>query len=82
MWFTDFNRLVQHILENIPPTKRHRMLFKLTPFDVNNTLEIKQIFKPEMTVRADFYEGNWYNFQEIDHGRWILRGRQFLLQIN
>lgn len=74
MWFTDFNRLVEHIVENTPPTRRHRMAFNLTPFEVSNALEVKQIFNPEISVRSDFYAGDWYNFQEIDSGRWILRG--------
>lgn len=74
MWFTDFDRLVEHILENTPPTKRHRMLFNLTPFEISNALELKRIFDPETSTRTDFYEGNWYNFTEIDLGRWILRG--------
>lgn len=74
MWFIDFDRLVEYFVENTPPNKRHVMPFVLTPMKVTTALAVKQFFDPETSVRTDFYAGEWYNFKEIDHGRWILRG--------
>lgn len=76
MWFVTMDKLIEHILENTPPTKREDIMFRLFPVNVNNKPDVKHVFDPDSTAeREDNYSGDWYEFKEIDHGRWILRGK-------
>lgn len=73
MWFTDVNKLTRHILENIPPNSRDDS-FTVKPIEMINTPDVKQVFDPKSSARTDLYAGDWYDFKEIDKGKWILRG--------
>lgn len=65
--------MIQHVIDNIPPAKVEEP-FRITPVTITNEIKTKDLFDPELGPPADKYSGDWKNFKEIDHGRWILRG--------
>lgn len=73
LWFSNPESLVSHLLDNTPPNKRD-VPFKMLRILITNVPEVKDIYDPEVGVKKDWFDGDWYNFKEIDHGKWILRG--------
>lgn len=72
MWFVTSDKLIEHVYENTPPNRRQDLEFNLYPVNVVNKPELKKCHDPSST-REDNYAGDWYDFKEIDYGRWILR---------
>lgn len=68
--FTNVDTLVNHIIENIPPTKRDDD-FTLIPINIDNKPDLKAKANPD-----DKTAGYWNNFVDIDEDQWILRGTQ------
>ncbi|XP_076256073.1 uncharacterized protein LOC143193632 [Rhynchophorus ferrugineus] len=73
LWFTELDDLITFIYENIQPKDRCKSDFTLKSVKVTNSLKIKSKYNPD-DERGDVYAGDWYDFKEIDHGKWILRG--------
>ncbi|KAF5281689.1 hypothetical protein FQA39_LY17710 [Lamprigera yunnana] len=74
MWFLTKDHLIDHVYENTPPNRRADLNFKLIPITVHNNPELKRCFDPTIFGRESNYAGDWYQFREVDYGRWILRG--------
>lgn len=73
MWFTKLDDLIEHVCDNISPKDSYSKNFKLISVNMNNSVVLKDRLKPE-DQRVDVYGGPWYDFEELEHGRWILRG--------
>ncbi|XP_028139261.2 uncharacterized protein LOC114333567 isoform X2 [Diabrotica virgifera virgifera] len=71
--FNKFDDLVNHIFINIPPKLIPETKFELKSVKLTNNNDVRQRFNTECE-RTDVYSGNWYFFEEIDKGMWILRG--------
>lgn len=72
--FTSPDQLIEHIIENTPPNKRDQS-YRLIPIEIINTPVLKETFAGEDGAeRETNYDGDWYNFKEIDKGRWALQG--------
>ncbi|XP_023310426.1 uncharacterized protein LOC111691585 [Anoplophora glabripennis] len=78
MWFTKLEDLVGHVLGNICPKDTYENDFSLRSVKIVNNVVLKNRLKPE-DQRNDVYGGSWYDFQELDHGRWIMRGSMNLM---
>lgn len=76
LWFSQPEMLVSYIFDNTRPRDRH-MEFYLKKVHVQNLPELKDIYDPELGIKKRWYDGDWYDFKEIDNGRWILRGKFF-----
>lgn len=72
-WFTLPEYLIEHILVNVRPDKKTEK-FSLKRVVVENVADVKEYFDPKTMTRNDPYDGDYYDFKEIQHGRWILRG--------
>ncbi|XP_060534309.1 uncharacterized protein LOC132706789 [Cylas formicarius] len=73
LWFADLDDFVDHVYENIPTNDRTTKNFRLKSINAQNNLQLRSKRDPE-DERNDLYSGDWYDFREIEHGRWILRG--------
>ncbi|CAG9829599.1 unnamed protein product [Diabrotica balteata] len=71
--FNKFDDMVNHIYTNIPPKLIPETKFELKTVKLTNNNDVRQRFNTECE-RTDVYSGNWYFFEEIDKGMWILRG--------
>ncbi|XP_045468526.1 uncharacterized protein LOC123676579 [Harmonia axyridis] len=75
LFFYNLEDVVNHILENTRPNQRSMMPFTINKVEIKNIPLVKEIFNKDFGERKDSYSGNWYNFVELDHGHWILRGQ-------
>ncbi|XP_056633874.1 uncharacterized protein LOC130443328 [Diorhabda sublineata] len=75
--FNRLEELIEHIFANIPPKLTPDTKFALKSVKLVNNTELKLRFNPSCE-RMDIYEGNWYDFEEVDRGMWILRGTMTL----
>ncbi|XP_044763345.1 uncharacterized protein LOC123320203 [Coccinella septempunctata] len=75
LFFYKLEDVVKHILENTRPNKRSMMPFTVNKVHLKNIPLVKEIYDKDYGERKDNYSGNWYNFVELDHGHWILRGQ-------
>lgn len=73
MWFTGLEELADHIYGNISPRDGYENGFLLRSVHITNSAMVKNRLRPE-DKRNDVYSGNWYDFRELDHGKWIMRG--------
>ncbi|XP_044261040.1 uncharacterized protein LOC123009011 [Tribolium madens] len=71
--FGRFEDLVTHLVENIPPNKRQSTEFELKSVTTTNTPFRHEVVDSE-EEEIDEMIIDWYNFTEIDRGRWIMRG--------
>nr|CAH7728598.1 unnamed protein product [Callosobruchus chinensis] len=71
--FTKLEDMVEHVYGKIPPKMRQEESFKLKSAKMTNAVLIKNKLRSE-EERTDVYAGDWYFFQEIEHGKWIMRG--------
>ncbi|XP_044260521.1 uncharacterized protein LOC123008654 [Tribolium madens] len=71
--FSRIEDLVQHLLDNSPPNKRTELEFTLKGVKIANTPIVHEIFDPEIEDKPDEIAGDWNEFKEFDHGKWILR---------
>lgn len=76
MWFTNFEDLFQHVFDNIPAWERRTESFTLKAVKLINQVQIKDNWKPD-EERINMYQGDWYDFKELEHGKWILRGKLY-----
>ncbi|CAH1118614.1 unnamed protein product [Phaedon cochleariae] len=73
MWFTKLDDLVEHVFDKIPPKVGNEEDFALKSVKINNSIQIKDKLRPD-DERNDVYAGDWYDFLETEHGKWIMRG--------
>ncbi|XP_019769617.1 uncharacterized protein LOC109544047 isoform X1 [Dendroctonus ponderosae] len=73
IWFINVDDLVNFVYNNIPVKDRLKSDFTLKSVKIVNNLKLKSKYNPE-DQRTDAYCGDWYDFKEVEHGRWILRG--------
>lgn len=73
MRFNTLQDLIDHVYNNIPAWETKKEDFSLKAVKFTNMLNLKNKLKPDQD-RSDVYGGNWYCFNELDHGKWILRG--------
>ncbi|XP_074039685.1 uncharacterized protein [Leptinotarsa decemlineata] len=73
MWFTKLDDLLDHIYNNIAPKVGKKESFILKSVKITNTPQLKEKIEP-WEDRNDVYSGDWYDFMEIEYGKWILRG--------
>lgn len=78
MWFTGLDQLVQHLVENTPPNSRAQLNFTLKPVEIRNKPEVAEVYDPKVAPRTDSYSGDWFDFKEVNKGKWILRGKHIL----
>ncbi|CAG9853719.1 unnamed protein product [Phyllotreta striolata] len=76
--FTTIDALIDHIIKNIRPKLRWSDSYELKTIRVINSPEKKDIMRPQ-DIRNTVYEGQWYDFDEIERGVWILRGSLSLI---
>lgn len=76
-WFTQPKYLVKHILLNFPEEMKGEK-YSLKRIVVNNNAEVKEYFNPKEADRNNPYDGDYYEFKEIERCRWILRGTAFI----
>lgn len=72
-WFTRPEYLVKHVLLNFPDEMKDEK-YSLKRILVKNVVQVKEYFNPKETERVDPYDGDYYEFKEIERCRWILRG--------
>lgn len=81
-WFTTLGTFAQHIIDNAPPNQLQDTQYTITPLMVQiKRLEKERPALPEGELPVDVepepdhsYQGNWYNYLEIEYGYWIVRG--------
>ncbi|KAL1502116.1 hypothetical protein ABEB36_007308 [Hypothenemus hampei] len=73
IWFTNMEDVVDFLYENIPVKDRLRTDFTLKSVNVKNNLKVKSKYNKE-NERPNAYAGDWYDFVELEYGKWILRG--------
>lgn len=73
VWFAKREDLIDHIYGKVSPKDANENDFSLKSVNVMNNAMLKNRLKPE-DKRNDVYSGNWYDFRELDHGKWIMRG--------
>lgn len=74
LFFYNLEDVAKHILENTRPNRRSMMPFTINKVNLKNVPLVKEVYDKDFGERKDNYSGNWYNFVELDHGHWILRG--------
>lgn len=65
--------MIKHVVDNVPPLKGEEP-FKLTTVEIINETKMHDVYDPELGPPPDNVTGDWKNFKEVDHGKWILRG--------
>lgn len=78
MWFTRLDDLIGYVIENMPPVPRRELNFTLKTVHINNQPNVKNKLQPGDEPENEI-AGKWNNFQEIEYGKWILRGSINLL---
>lgn len=73
-WFTKPEYLAEHVLLNFPEEMKTEK-YSLKKILVKSNAEIKEYYDPKQAERTDPYDGDYYDFKEIERGRWILRGK-------
>nr|CAI5839704.1 unnamed protein product [Callosobruchus analis] len=71
--FTKLEDMVDHVYGRIPPKVGQEESFRLKSAKMTNLVLLKDKLRSE-EERTDVYAGDWYFFQEIEHGKWIMRG--------
>ncbi|VEN60728.1 unnamed protein product [Callosobruchus maculatus] len=71
--FTKLEDMVEHVYGKIPPKVGQEESFKLKSAKLTNVILLKDKLRSE-EERTDVYAGDWYFFQELEHGKWIMRG--------